>query len=226
MTVASAPVVVISSDPAAWIAIAAAVIATAGTVLAAVLASRAERSSKQSEIQAQHIRELESRISERKYQIYQPMIEMLADALNTKVTKTALPPDEVLMRIHKFSSWIVIYGSDLAVTAFQHFLQAIYNGVPPEIATRLYAEFVLAARRDIARSDTQIGALEIIGMRIDDLYTNADYYRLMTQPFEEICKRLQWTPPWSLQIGPKSGDQVSVESDTPGANASTVSPSS
>jgi hypothetical protein len=77
----------------------------------------------------------------------------------------------------------------------------------------------VGSRRDIARSDTQIGAAKIIGMRVNDLYTNTEYYRTMTEPFDEVCRRYNWTPPWSLQNGGKqpasSLDQGSVDSSTP-----------
>ena len=79
-----------------------------------------------------------------------------------------------------------------------------------------YAELVLAARRDIARSNTRIGAVEIIGMRVNDLYTNVDYYRLMTLPFDEVCRLSNWTPPWSLRDGIKSSaKQSTINSSVP-----------
>src|SRR5262245_40207929 len=220
MVAALAPAVVeASSDPAAWIAIAAAIIATLGTVIAAIVAALSARAGKRSELQAQYISELENRIYERKYEIYKPMIELLGSALQAN-RKAPLSSDEILDKMHQFAVWISIYGSDDAVTAYHNWTQAAFNEVPGEVATRLYAELVLAARRDIGRSDTRIGAAEIIGMRVNDLYTNAEYYRTMTEPFDEVCRRYNWTPPWSLRDGKKqptnsSGSQPDGSSTTP-----------
>jgi hypothetical protein len=162
-----------------WIAIAAAIIATIGAIIASVVAAVSTKSNKKLELQAQRIGELENRISERKYEIYKPMIELLGDIVNAN-QKTILPDSyEVTKRLHEFSVWIGIYGSDDAIIAFRNFMQAAFNDVPPLIATRLYAELVLAARRDIGRSDTKTSAVDIIGMKISDLYTNQDYHKIM-----------------------------------------------
>lgn len=221
MTLAASPTVVeVSSDPAAWIAIAAAVIATLGTILASVFVALSAKSDKRSELQAQRISDLESRISERKYEIYKPLIEMLGEVTNSDPNKAPLDSGEVAKRLHEFFVWVSIYGSDDSVIAFRNFHQAASNGVPPEIATRLYAELVLAARRDIARSDSRIGAIEIIGMKVNDLYSNPDYYRIMALPFNEVCERYGWTPPWSSQNINK------LKQQKPGADSSALPPSS
>jgi hypothetical protein len=227
MVVASSPTVVeVSSGPAAWIAIAAAIIATFGTIIAAIVAARSAKADKKSELQAQHISELENRISERKYEIYKPMVEMLGKVISANIQPTPMTPGEVVSTIHQFSVWIGIYGSDDAVIAFHKFAQAAYNGVPGEVATRLYAELVLATRRDIARSDTRIGAVEIIGMRVSDLYTNAEYYRTMTDPFDEVCRRNNWTPPWSLPDSDEYAKQSANSSDEQSISSPTAPPSS
>lgn len=207
-----------SGDPSVWIAIVVAIIAMLGTIIAATVAAVSAKSNKRSELQAQRIGELENRISERKYEIYKPMVELLGDIVNANQKKILPDGDEVAKRLHEFSVWIGIYGSDEAVIAFRNFMQAAFNDVPPLIATRLYAELVLAARRDIGRSDTRTSAVDIIGMKISDLYTNADYHRIMTLPFNEVCERYGWTSPWS-------GQSITKLMQNPGSNSSDISPS-
>ncbi|HEX4092735.1 MAG TPA: hypothetical protein VHZ33_28795 [Trebonia sp.] len=221
MSLAAAPAIVeVSSDPAAWIAIAAAVVATLGTIVASAVAAISARSDKKSELQAQRISELEDRISERKYEIYKPLIEMLGEVVNSDPNKALMDSSEVMKRLHEFFIWVSIYGSDESVIAFRNFHQAASNGVPPEIATRLYAELVLAARRDIARSDSRIGAVEIMAMKVNDLYSSPDYYKIMALPFDEVCKIYGWTPPWS------SSNVYRLKHEKPGRLPSTLPPPS
>jgi len=198
MTLSLPSVAGASGGPSTWVAIVVAVIAMLGTIVANTVAAISARASKRSELQAQRISELESRISERKYGIYKPILEMLGDVLNSGPSKIGFGTEEIQKRLHEFFVWVSIYGSDEAVMAHHRFSQAAYNKVPPEIATRLYAELILAARRDIGRSDTKIGPADIVGIKVSDLYTNAEYYRTMTQPFDELCQKYNWTPPWTL----------------------------
>lgn len=198
MMLSSPSVVEVSTDPAAWIAIVVAVIAVIGSVIAAVVAARSTNASKQSEIQAQRIIELENRISDRKYDLYKPMIEMLGNVMDTSPAKVAMEQDEIIKRLHEFFVWASIYGSDDTIIAFSRMQQAASNEAPVEISVRLYAELILAARRDIGRSDTQIGPVQIVGMKVNDLYTNGEYYDAMTLPFDKLCEKYHWTPPWTL----------------------------
>jgi hypothetical protein len=217
MTLAGSPAVVeVSSDPAAWIAIAAAIIATLGTIVASAVAALSAKSNKRAELQAQRISELENRISERKYEIYKPIIEMLGDVLNNNRQTAPLGSEEIVKRLHEFFVWVSIYGSDDSVIAYRNFQQAASNGVPPQIVTRLYADLVLAARRDIARSDTQIGPTEIIGMKVNDLYSSPEYYNVVALPFDELCKRYGWTPPWSTEnVNKLKAQKVAIDPSTP-----------
>jgi hypothetical protein len=214
MASASSPIIEVSSDPAAWIAILAAVIATLGTVVAAIVAARSAKADKRSELQTRKIAELENRISDRKYEIYKPMIEMLGEVLRANRETQPLDSDEIQKLIHEFSVWVSIYGSDDAVTAFHRFQQAAFNDVPSIVSIRLYAELVLAARRDIARSDTQIRPLEIIGMRVTDIYTDEAYYLAMTEPFDKLCERYNWIAPWSLRCGNRD-EKAGINSSAP-----------
>lgn len=185
-----------AGGPAAWVAILVASIAFGAAVIAAVVAAASARSTKQLELQAQHTRDLESRISERKAEVYKPMIEMLATVLSGAAQDIKPSPEQVQASIREFTTWITIYGSDQATKAFHNFTQAAFNQAPGLIPSRLYAEFILAARRDLGYPETSVTATEIMGMRVTDLYSEVDYRLAMSQTFETLCQREGWTPPW------------------------------
>jgi hypothetical protein len=48
--------------------------------------------------------------------------------------------------------------------------------------------------------DTAVTRTQLLGMRIDDLYSKQEYIDITTMPFEEICQKAQWTPPWSATL--------------------------
>jgi hypothetical protein len=75
-------------------------------------------------------------------------------------------------------------------------MQAAFNHAPMLVTSRLYAELILASRRDIGYPDTNVTALHIMGMRVTDMYSEAQYRRAMRLPFEELCREQGWTPPW------------------------------
>jgi len=104
---------------------------------------------------------------------------------------------EIQAQLADFSTWVNIYGSDAAVIAFHNFKQASFHlPLPPLVATRLFADFLLEARRDIGRPDPGVTRAQIMGMRITDLYEAESYRSALDLPFEELCRREGWTAPW------------------------------
>lgn len=200
-----------TNGPAAWITILVAGIAASAAVVAAVVAALSARSTKRLELQAQHTRELENRLSERKFDVYKPMIELLGSVIGAAARGADVPAEDVPAKIADFTTWITIYGSDDAISAHHNFTQAAFNNAPALIASRLYAEFILAARRDIGYPETSITAIQVMGMRITDLYSETDYRLAMSLPFEELCQREDWTPPWLTVVATKA----SVSNDRP-----------
>jgi len=182
--------------PAAWITILVAGIAAAAAITAAIVAALSARSTKRLELQAQRARELESRISERKIEIYKPMIEMLGRAISPSVLENPSASEENSEKIAEFSTWIAIYGSDDTIKIYHNFMQAAFNQAPVLVASRLFAEFIIAARRDIGYPDTTVTALHLMGMRVNDLYSEDEYRLAMSLPFEELCQQENWEPPW------------------------------
>jgi hypothetical protein len=189
-----------------WFVLLVASVPAVAALVAAIVAARAAKSSKASEHQAQRMRDLENRISERKYNTYKPVIDTLRDLFDKdKSARLSTDPrasKEFQDKIADFAIWVAIYGSDESVSAFHNLMQASYHAAPPHVLVRFYADFVLAARRDIGYPDTDVTAADVLGTRITDLYQNADFLAIATQPIEETCRRVGWTPPWSV-VGEK-----------------------
>jgi hypothetical protein len=192
-----------AGGPAWWITILVAAVAACASISAAVVAAFSARSTKRIEVESQRARELESRISERKFDTYRPIIEMYGDlASGTRSSNVLANQSANIEKMQDFATWINIYGSDDAVLAYHNFTQAAFNNCPVVIAVRLYADFLREARRDIGFPDTKVTALHLMGIRISDLYSERDYRLALTLPFNELCRRENWTPPWQAELGP------------------------
>ena len=173
---------------AAWVALLVAFIAAIASVSAAVTAGAFARKTARSTIEAERTRDLESRNSERKYAIYEPMINDL-----TLMIRGHGEPSELRARFDQFSTWIGIYGSDEAVTAFSRFMQANYNDVPAPIMLRLYGDFMLAAREDMGHPGTMLGREKLLAMKINDVYKIPE---VTDSSLAMVCERHNWNPPW------------------------------
>jgi hypothetical protein len=180
-----------------WISIVVAIIAAISAITAAIIAARSANKIKSAEIQAKRIEDLESRISERKHDVYKPMIDLLSDLTDPRKAGD-VTSDQTRQTMAEFSAWIAIYGSDDAVVAYHNYMQTVYASPPAEVLLRLYAEFVLAARRDMGYPETSVELRHLLGMRINDLYANK-IFDLVSLSFGELCKSKAWTPPWLRQ---------------------------
>jgi len=182
-----------------WLLLVVAGIPAVAAVIAAIIAALSARSARRSDSQAARARELEDRISERKYNVYKPMIDMLRDLLDPKKSKDMAKDTSLASsQIADFAIWVRIYGSDGAVAAFHNFMQAAFHDPPSFVLLRLFADFVLAARRDMGYPDTQATRAQVLGMRVNDLYSQQQFIDIITKPFDEICREANWTPPWSV----------------------------
>ncbi|MGN2364416.1 hypothetical protein [Streptomyces luridiscabiei] len=173
------------------VTIAVAGIAAVASIVAALIASRSARSVKKAELDAQRIRDLEASISEKKYETYKPMINLLKDMLDRR----EIGEDVFRASVSEFATWVTIYGSDEAVGAFRNFMQAAYASPPPVVLMRLYADFVIAARRDIGYPDTRVTRQQFLGMRINDIYAHRIFSDI-DKPFADLCRDANWSPPW------------------------------
>jgi hypothetical protein len=173
-------------------------ISALAAIFAAVVAGVFAWKTRRADADAQRARDLESRISERKYAVYEPFINLFADVLSRRKS----PTQEVLLKkLQDFATWISIYGSADAVKAFHDFAQAAYNDAPAPILLRLYGDFMVAARKDMGYDDAGVYREHVLGMRITNIYTYPD---VIDQSFEEVCDRLDWQPPWlSSDVTPR-----------------------
>lgn len=179
-----------------WITLTVAAIAAAAAIGSAIIANRAASRAKAAEAEALRVRDLEARLASKKYDTYKPMIDMLRDTLLVAKDSDAESPITPA-KVGDFSQWISIYGSDEAVMIFHRFMQAAFDKPPSEVSLRLYADFVLAARRDIGVPDSLLGPADILGLRLTDLYRTSRVYGLVTMSFEQLCAAYGWQPPWS-----------------------------
>lgn len=183
-----------------WLTLVAASIPALASTIAAIVAGVFAWKTRRADAHAQHARDLESRISAKKYAVYEPMINLIRDILARRATNQ----DQLGTTIENFSTWIGIYGSDEVVRVFHNFMQAAYNNAPVSIQLRLYGDFLLAARKDMGYSDTAVQREHLLGMRITDIYT---YHDVIDQSFEEVADRLNWQAPWlSSDITPRQSE--------------------
>ncbi len=62
---------------------------------------------------------------------------------------------------------------------------------------RLLAELVLAARRELGHPETSLDALDIMGIRINDIYDEHANPAPWTQLSErDLYAAEEWDPPW------------------------------
>jgi len=176
-----------------WVTILAAGVPAIAAIGAAIIAGRASKAVRRSELTAQRVRDLEDRLHEKKYEVYKPMVNMLSDLIGANVPEGEELP-LFLEKFKEFSTWIVIYGSDEAVVAFQRFMQAAFKDAPTIVAMRLYADFILAARKDMGYPDTAVRRDHLIGLRINDIY---DFPLIKETSLARLCAQAEWAPPWS-----------------------------
>jgi hypothetical protein len=159
------------------------------SIIAAVVAGVFASKTRRADAEAQHARELETRISDKKYSVYEPMINLIRDVLARRTSDE----NSLTATIENFSTWIGIYGSDEAVQVFHQFMQCTYHNAPIPIQLRLYGDFLIAARKDMGYPETAVQREHLLGMRITDIYS---YHDVIDQSFEEISDRLSWRAPW------------------------------
>ena len=110
-----------------------------------------------------------------------------------------------------FMNVAIMYGSDEVVETFSNFRRSASANPPGMISVRLIAEFMLAIRRDLDGGTSKLGALEMVGMRINDLDSNREFRDALTMPLDELYRIQNWTPPWSAAYVPPNEVGQGVE---------------
>lgn len=181
-----------------WAVFVVAAIPAMAAIVAAVLAGRSAARAHAAEAERDRLQRLDARVSERKYDVYAPMLNLLRDMLDPTKAE-ALDQDQTVSALRDFAAWIGVYGSDDAVRAYHNFMQGTYQDAPPAILLRLYADFAIEVRRDLGDPDTRVNPVIFMGIRINDLYTGeAELMNMLSKPFDEACAEAGWAIPWSV----------------------------
>ena len=186
------------ADPITWQAAALAVGIAAMPVVAAwraaVLARRSAERARVSQDESARLQRLEARVSGQKYEMYFPLIDVLGRLLTPGVKPSN---EELLAAMTGFQTWAGIYASDGALRAFGRMMQGSFWDPPPLVMLRLAAEFMLEARKDMGDESTTATVEDILAPRVKDLYSS-DQMAALLLPFDDLCERMAWVPPWSL----------------------------
>ncbi|MBU2665370.1 hypothetical protein KOI35_17835 [Actinoplanes bogorensis] len=184
----------------AWQPLAVALMSAVAAISAAIFAGIVALKIKGREIDAQHIRDLESRLSEKKVEMYKPAVELFAKMMDADWAQELIDDktkQREAQRIRRdFATWLTMYGSADALIAYRNFHQAGANNVPPFIRLRLYAELLLAIRQDIGGRDDNATAIDILALTLDDIFSDRDVLSTVTDDFQVVCQREDWNPPW------------------------------
>jgi hypothetical protein len=196
-----------------WIPVLVALVSAAGAATAAVVAGRFASRTKTAELAAARILDLERRQSESRAEVYAPLIEALFRLWEIMKDGADADPErferEVLVDVRRFNHWVQIYGSDEAVRMSLRFMQALFHDPPTQVVIRMIGDLILTARRELGYPDTSIGPVEILGMRINDIYEDEVVLRALTDPFDVVAARLGWVPPWTHGAPAESERQAS-----------------
>jgi hypothetical protein len=107
---------------------------------------------------------------------------------------------EVMPKFRAYMTWVNVYGSDDAVWVVHRYMQAVYADAPVNVTIRLLAEVVLSLRRELGNPETKVNALDIMGQRINDIYSEgvAVEWARLSEP--ELYKHEGWKPPWGKRF--------------------------
>lgn len=170
------------------------VIAAGASILAALIAAVSATVTKRAEQREARLRAMEDRLSTRRADAYLPFVNTLGDMLIP--SRNAAASQRVETVTADFMNDAPLWASDDLMRAMFRWKMAAREGTPSAITVRLTGDLLIAFRRDLADSKTKTTALEVLGMRINDLPEHPDQVAAFTMPFEELAKRENWTPPW------------------------------
>jgi hypothetical protein len=189
-----------------WAEIAGISVPAVVALASALYAGREARRARQSELEAERLRRAEERSAERKYETYKPMIESLGRMFD------GVDPDVQVWK--DFWTWISVYGSADAVDAFGRVMQCAFEApkTPIHVLFRLATDFLLAVRREIGDTGTDLTPLALMGPKITDLYDLQSIYLCMTLPLEDLCRRCNWRPPWENGLADMVDDTADLRS--------------
>jgi hypothetical protein len=179
-----------------WVQIVALGVPVLVSIFSAIWASRSARRAQAAEHEAARLRALEERTAEKKFELYQPMLQAFGNMLTPSRSKAALDGLEEVLA--DFQTFVTVWGSDEVVEAFFRYRSAASSSPPPPILFRLMSDFLIAARRDLAWPNTHMTGLHMLGMRINDLADQPDIVEAFSMPWPELEEKHGWKPPIRL----------------------------
>jgi hypothetical protein len=168
-------------------------------VVVAVVSALAAAGAASRSVRAQRMLELERRIAVSRGEIFEPLVEAFMswwDLVGTDELDEQWFTDNVMPTFKEFIKWVQIYGSDETVWIVHRYMQAIYANAPVNVAMRLYAELIIAARKELGFPDTRVTALDILGLRIHDIYGNGVPLPIVRLSERQLYAHEDWSPPW------------------------------
>lgn len=169
-----------------------------GAIGAAVAAGIFSARARRAQSSAERTLDLEKRLASSKQEVYKPMVNLFRRILDSSGAGKNSPAADkaTLETLSQFIAWVQIYGSDDAVRAVHRFMQASYSEPPATVMLRQYGEFLLAIRRDISHPDTDVTTVDLLGMRITDIYDELAHD--LTLDEEVFYQKHAWSPPWGI----------------------------
>lgn len=116
-------------------------------------------------IQSDKIRDIKSKVSDKKYKTYYEILAILFDLINQTKDLKSISEAEVLLRIMNVKRDLILYGNDKMVKKFFEWEDNQQRG-----AYRLWnwAELAAIARKDMGNRWTKINADQILRSLFDD----------------------------------------------------------
>ena len=120
-------------------------------------------------IQSDKLRDIKSKLSDKKYNTYQEILSILFDLITQTKKIKEIPENEILLRIFNVKRDLILYGNDKMIEKFFEWEDNQLKG-----AYRLWnwAELAEIARKDMGNRWTKINADQILR----SLFTNKKEY--------------------------------------------------
>jgi hypothetical protein len=186
-----------------WVAVAVAVLSALGAIAAAVIAGMAAARTKKAEIDAARLVELEKRLATTKEVAFEPFVVAVGRFFDG--VGQDLSPEELFeilgQPLRDFMNSVQIYGSDDTVRAAMHLMQAMYHDAPPLVQSRLLGDLLLQLRRELGDPGTAIGSADMLGIRMNDAFTDPEHHANLSDSLDKVFARHSWTPPWLPAAG-------------------------
>jgi len=110
-------------------------------------------------IQSDKIREIKSKLSDKKYQTYHEILSILFDLISQTKKIKSISEDEILLRILNIKRDLILYGNDKMVNKFFEWEN---NQVKTAYRLWNWAELAAIARKDMGNRWTKINADKIL----------------------------------------------------------------